>query len=322
MQQTDTITIGISSCLLGQQVRYDGGHKKLGFATDELARHFTFMPVCPEMAIGLGAPRPTLRLVQGEKEGEKEATRVQQSQNSDVDVTDRLIAVADQTAHDAPHISGYILCAKSPSCGMERVPVFSEAGNSLGTVGRGAFATRLMEKMPLLPVEENGRLNDPLLRENFVLRVTAWHRWQQLNAPGLTPHGLQTFHRRHKFLLLAHNQTIYRELGPLVAGASNSLAKDADRYITHFMEALRKPARRSNHTNTLMHMQGFLKDNLDSEERQDLSTHIEQYRVGTSPLLVPLALIERYARKYQISYLLDQYYFHPYPDDLRLRYGL
>lgn len=318
MQPATPITLGISSCLLGQEVRYDGGHKKLGFATDELKRHFDFMPVCPEMAIGLGTPRPTLRLVRDEREH----IRVQESQNSSVDVTEQLIAVAEQTVEKARHISGYILCAKSPSCGMERVPVVAENGNGLGKIGSGAFAGRLMEKMPLLPVEENGRLNDPLLRENFVLRVVAYHRWQQLNINGLTPAGLQTFHRRHKFLLLAHNQTIYRELGPLVAGAGEALQQSASEYITRFMRALHKPAQRSNHTNTLMHLQGFVKNDLDSEERQDLSAQIEQYRVGILPLLVPLALIERYARKYNIDYLLDQYYFHPYPDDLRLRYGL
>ena len=318
MKRSDAITLGISSCLLGQTVRYDGGHKKLGFATDELSRHFEFMPVCPEMAIGLGTPRPTLRLVRDRRE----RVRVQQSQDASVDVTDNLIAVADDTANRASHISGYVVCAKSPSCGMERVPVVADNGNGLGKIGAGAYTARLMEKLPLLPVEENGRLNDPLLRENFVLRVTAYHRWQQLNLAGLSAAALQDYHRRHKFLLLAHNQTIYRELGPLVARAASHLEAAAQDYIQRFMAALARPAKRSNHSNTLMHLQGFLKDHLDSEERQDLSAQIAQYREGTLPLMVPLALIERYARKYRVDYLLDQCYFHPYPDDLRLRYGL
>lgn len=318
MNPSEPITLGISSCLLGQTVRYDGGHKKLGFATDELSRHFEFLPVCPEMAIGLGTPRPTLRLVRDSRE----RVRVQQSRDASVDVTDDLIAVADDTASRARHISGYVVCAKSPSCGMERVPVVDDNGHALGKIGAGAYTARLMEKLPLLPVEENGRLNDALLRENFVLRVTAYHRWQQLNLAGLSAAALQDFHRRHKFLLLAHNQTIYRELGPLVAGATSNLEATAEDYIQRFMAALARPAQRGNHSNTLMHLQGFLKDHLDSEERQDLSAQIGQYREGTLPLLVPLALIERYARKYRVDYLLDQYYFHPYPDDLRLRYGL
>ncbi len=318
MLDHDRITLGISSCLLGQEVRYDGGHKKLGFATDELDRHFDFMPVCPEMAIGLGTPRPTLRLVRDENE----IVRVRGSKDNAVDVTDQLIAVAEQTADNAAYISGYILCAKSPSCGMERVPVVKENGDGLGKIGAGAFAERLMQRMPLLPVEENGRLNDPLLRENFVMRVIAYRRWQELNAAGLNAHGLQEFHRRHKFLLLAHDQNIYRELGPLVANASANVEEAAEDYIAGFMKALARPAKRSNHSNTLMHLQGFVKEHLDSEERQDLSAQIDQYRTGILPLLVPLALIERYARKYKVDYLLDQYYFQPYPSDLRLRYGL
>lgn len=318
MQVPENITLGISSCLLGREVRYDGGHKKFGFATDELDRHFDFLPVCPEMAIGLGAPRPTLRLVRDDDD----TVRVRGSQDNSVDVTDQLIAVAEHTVATASYISGYILCAKSPSCGMERVPVVAENGNGLGKIGVGAYAARLMEKLPLLPVEENGRMNDPLLRENFVLRVTAYYRWQTLQAQRLSAAGLQEFHRRHKFLLLAHDQNIYRELGPLVANASSDLENAGAQYIQRFMAALARPAKRSNHSNTLMHLQGFVKEHLDSEERQDLSSQIDQYRTGILPLLVPLALIERYARKYKVEYLLDQYYFQPYPGDLRLRYGL
>lgn len=313
-----SITLGISSCLLGQQVRYDGGHKNFPFAAKELSRHFEFYPVCPEMAIGLGTPRPTLRLVRDERE----RIRVRQSQDNSIDVTDELAAIADKTVAEAPAISGYVVCAKSPSCGMERVPVVKENSDGLGKIGAGAFTARLREKLPLLPVEENGRLNDPLLRENFVLRVVAYRRWQELNQAGLTAAGLQSFHRRHKFLLLAHNQSIYRELGPLVAGAHDRLEAAAEEYFERFMGALARPASRSNHSNSLMHLQGFVKEHLDGEERQDLSAQIHQYRNGTLPLMVPLALIERYAKKYRVDYVLDQYYFHPYPDDLRLRYGL
>ncbi|WP_372750549.1 YbgA family protein [Litorivivens sp.] len=318
MNLPQTITLGISSCLLGQEVRFDGGHKNLPFASKELSRHFEFYPVCPEMAVGLGTPRPTLRLVQSAQD----TIRVRRSEDNSIDVTDELAAVADKTVTDAPYISGYVVCAKSPSCGMERVPVYKEDGHGLGKIGVGAFAQRLMEKLPLLPVEENGRLNDPLLRENFVMRVIAYRRWQELQSAGISAAGLQEFHRRHKFLLLAHNQSIYRELGPLVADATNDLEASAAEYFARFMGALARPASRSNHTNSLMHMQGFVKEHLDSEERQDLSDQIDKYRTGTLPLLVPLALLERYAKKYDVDYLLDQFYFHPYPEDLKLRYGL
>ncbi|MBM7422037.1 YbgA family protein [Spongiibacter marinus] len=319
MELPHPIQIGISACLLGDQVRYDGGHKRLPFATDELSRHFDFVKVCPEQAIGMGVPRPTIRLV-----GDPENPRLQGSKEGpDLDVTEKMQVFASDTAVKLGHISGYIFCAKSPSCGMERVPVVSETGQGLGKVGVGIYARKLMEALPLLPVEENGRLNDLPLRENFVLRVIAYSRWQAIQAEGLTVAALQEFHRRHKFLLLAHNQSIYRQLGPLVADTlSDNLEKSADEYIRRFMDALKKPANPKNHRNTLMHIQGFFKDHLEKEDRAQLTKVIEDYSNGLLPLLVPLEMLSMFLKKYQVDYLLDQYYFDPYPRDLKLRVGL
>ncbi|WP_269618940.1 YbgA family protein [Zhongshania sp. BJYM1] len=316
MNESGSIRIGISACLLGEQVRYDGGHKRLPFATDELARHFDFVKICPEQAIGMGVPRPTIRLV-----GDTENPRLIGSSDSTLDVTDKMTVFASDTAAKLDYISGYILCAKSPTCGMERVPVYAEGGNSLGKVGVGIFAKQLMAAQPLLPVEENGRLNDVHLRENFVLRVVAYSRWQTMMAEGITVKKLQDFHRRHKFLLLAHSQPIYRELGPIVAEAGD-VNDMADRYITKFMEAIRLPASIKNHTNTLMHIQGFFKDHLDASDKAQLSEVIKEYSAGLLPLLVPLEMLGMFLKKYQVDYLLDQYYFTPYPRDLKLRIGL
>ncbi|GAB3370179.1 DUF523 and DUF1722 domain-containing protein [Spongiibacter taiwanensis] len=316
MNLPDPIHIGISACLMGDEVRYDGGHKRLPFATDALAQHFDFIRVCPEQAIGLGVPRPTIRLV-----GDPEAPRLQRSNDPSVDITEQMQVFARDTASQLTHISGYILCAKSPSCGMERVPVVAEEGGGLGKVGVGIYARELMEALPLLPVEENGRLNDVRLRENFVLRVVAYARWQALMADGLSTHGLQEFHRRHKFLLLAHNQQIYRELGPLVANPDN-LEAAAEEYIHRFMLALKRPASTKNHTNTLMHIQGFFKNHLDSDDRAQLTQVIKDYASGLLPLLVPLEMLALFLKKYHIDYLLDQYYFEPYPRNLKLRLGL
>lgn len=316
MNETPSIRIGISACLLGDQVRYDGGHKRLPFASDELSRHFDFVKICPEQAIGMGVPRPTIRLV-----GDPENPRLIGSTDSSLDVTDKMTAFARDTAAKLNYISGYILCAKSPTCGMARVPVYSESGNGLGKVGVGLFAKQLMAAQPLLPVEENGRLNDVHLRENFVLRVVAYSRWQAMMAEGLTAKRLQDFHRRHKFLLLAHNQPIYRDLGPIVAEAAD-LNDRADRYIDKFMEAIRHPASVKNHTNTLMHIQGFFKDHLDAGDKAQLSSIINDYSAGLLPLLVPLEMLGMFLKKYQVEYLLDQYYFTPYPRDLKLRIGL
>ena len=228
---------------------------------------------------------------------------------------------ARDTAATLDYISGYILCAKSPSCGMERVPVYSDSGVGLGKVGVGLFAKQLMAAHPLLPVEENGRLNDVHLRENFVLRVVAYARWQAMAAEGLSAKRLQDFHRRHKFLLLAHNQPIYRELGPIVAEAGD-VNEIGDRYISKFMQAIRHPASVKNHTNTLMHIQGFFKEHLDASDKAQLSEVIRDYSEGLLPLLVPLEMLGMFLKKYQVDYLLDQYYFTPYPRDLKLRMGL
>lgn len=316
MDLPDPIHIGISACLLGDLVRYDGGHKRLPFATDALAQHFEFIRVCPEQAIGLGVPRPTIRLV-----GDPDAPRLQRSNDPSVDLTEQMQVFARDTARQLTHISGYIFCAKSPSCGMERVPVVGEEGGGLGKVGIGIYARELMDALPLLPVEENGRLNDVRLRENFVLRVVAYARWQALMAAGLSTHALQEFHRRHKFLLLAHNQQIYRELGPLVANPDN-LDAAAEEYIHRFMLALKRPASTKNHTNTLMHIQGFFKNHLDSDDRAQLTQVIKDYASGLLPLLVPLEMLALFLKKYHVDYLLDQYYFEPYPRNLKLRLGL
>jgi uncharacterized protein YbgA (DUF1722 family)/uncharacterized protein YbbK (DUF523 family) len=316
MTQAQRIQIGISACLLGDPVRFDGGHKRLPFADDELRRHFDFVKLCPEQAIGMGVPRPTIRLV-----GNPDKPQLIGSSDPSLNVTDAMQAYAKDTAPKLTEISGYILCAKSPSCGMERVPVYDEQGNGLGKVGVGLFARQLMDTHPLLPLEENGRLNDVHLRENFVLRVIAYSRWQAISAQGLSAKLLEDFHRRHKFLLLAHNQIIYRELGPIVAEAGD-INDRGNRYIAKFMQALKQPASTKNHTNTLMHIQGFFKDHLDAHDKLKLTETIRDYAAGQLPLLVPLEMLSHYLKKYQIDYLLDQYYFDPYPRDLKLRMGM
>ncbi len=310
------IRLGVSACVVGEAVRYDGGHKRSDFVTEALGRHFDFVPLCPEVAIGLGTPRPTLRLIASDR-----GTRVCGSSDSSRDVTDALTDYAAARAAELDGISGYIFCAKSPSCGMERVPVYAENGHSLGKIGVGAYAAELKRRLPLLPMEENGRLQDPLLRENFVLRVVAYHRWQQLMQQGLSAVALQDYHRRHKFLLLAHDQASYRQLGPLLDG-SGDLAARAQRYIEGFMTALARPASRGNHVNALMHMQGFLKQQLSAEEKRLFVELLERYRQGQAPLMAVIEMLRLFIQRHRVSYLLDQYYLRPYPDDLALRYGL
>ena len=320
------IQVGISACLLGQEVRFDGGHKRSSFCEQELGAHFDYHPVCPEMAIGLGSPRAAIRLVRRQGEIRAEAS------NGSFDVTDKLIAFSEQKARQLDFISGYILCAKSPSCGMERVRIYAgtadggrNAGNSGGSAkeGVGLFAQALMAANPLLPVEEDGRLCDPVLRENFVLRVFAYHDWQQLCARGLSAAALIEFHSRYKYLVLSHATTHYRALGKLLAhvGKAN-LQEVAQRYIQGLMTALSVRATRRNHTNVLMHLQGYFKKVLTPAQKQELTDTIDKYRTGILPLLVPLTLIRHYLREYPNRYLAEQVYLNPHPDTLKLRYGL
>ena len=311
------IKVGISACLLGQEVRFDGGHKRSSFCERDLGAHFDYHPVCPEMAIGLGAPRAAIRLVKRHGEIRAEAS------NGSFDVTDQLIAFSEQKARQLDFISGYILCAKSPSCGMERVRIYGANNEGSAKEGVGLFAKALMEANPLLPVEEDGRLCDPILRENFVLRVFAYHDWQQLCARGITASALIRFHSRYKYLVLSHATTHYRTLGKLLGNLGKAnLQEVADSYIKGLMAALTLRANRRSHTNVLMHLQGYFKRVLTPAQKQELADTIDKYRTGIFPLLVPLTLIRHYLREYPNTYLAEQVYLNPHPDTLKLRYGL
>ncbi|UCQ55051.1 DUF1722 domain-containing protein [Edwardsiella tarda] len=315
---SSTIPVGISACLLGQTVRFDGGHKRLALACETLAPFFRFLPLCPEMGIGLPSPRPALRLLRREASSD---IALVDSRDPSLDYTAAMQAFS---AHQLPHLQalcGFILCARSPSCGMERVKVYTaqEARKS----GVGLFAAALMAAMPWLPVEEDGRLSDALLRENFIARVYALHEFNQLWHQGLSRGALVAFHSRYKLLLLAHSQPDYRALGRLVAAIAqyDSLAQFAVEYRARLMALMRQPATRRNHTNVLQHVQGYFSPRLSAAQRAELSELILQYRQGTQPLLAPLTLLKHYLREYPDEYLALQRYFSPYPDALRLRYG-
>jgi len=318
MQQAphNGIKVGISSCLLGDKVRYDGGHKQSRYCQNVLDKYFDFQKFCPEMAIGLGTPRKTIRLVKDE-----DRIRLVASDGS-FDVTDDMEKYAQQTSATLDHLSGYILCAKSPSCGMERVTLY-QAGTNNGTKdGVGIFAAQVMKDHPLLPVEEEGRLNDTLLRDNFVTRVFAYHQWQCLNESGLSMAKMISFHAQHNYLLMAHNPALYYKLGPLLGGSSDKTVQEvADEYIALFMEVLATLPTRKSHSNTLAHLQGYFKRHLNSDQRVDLASNIDKYRQGLLPLMAPLTLINHYLVLYPDPYLVQQVYLHPHPDELKLRYS-
>lgn len=311
------IYIGISSCLLGEEVRYDGSHKHNGYITRTLGEYFEFVPFCPEVAIGLGVPRPPIRLVRTEQ-----GIRARGVKDPELDVTDSLAAYAAQAGEQMTHVSGYLLKRASPSCGMERVKVYTEAGMPVDT-DSGIYARALMDQWPELPVEEEGRLMDPVLRENFIERVFVYHRWQQLQAQGITAKSLVEFHTQHKFSLLSHSEPVYRQLGRLIAEAGkDGIEQRAAQYIHSLMQAFKKPATRKTHSNVLNHLAGFLKTELDGEDRRELAEIIDNYRRGLVPLIVPITLLKHHFRRHPHPYVLEQHYLSPHPQELMLRNSL
>jgi len=311
------IRIGISSCLLGNKVRYDGGHKHDRYLTETLGQYFEWVPVCPEVELGLGVPRETIQLVQTQDE---QQIRLMTTETN-VDLTRRMRSLAARrTAAIAKEdLNGFILKSKSPSCGMERVKVHRAKGPPKKS-GQGLFAEALLRRLPNLPIEEEGRLCEPRLRENWVERVFAYHALKTLWASRWKIGDLARFHTQYKFVLLAHSPSEYRQLGRLVAEAKSIPRRQLrQRYEADFMKALKKIATPRKHTNVLEHIAGFFKKELDADSRQELLAHIEDYRRGLVPLVVPLTLIRHYVRLLRVPYLEDQVYLNPHPKELALR---
>ena len=247
-KQTETvIKVGVSACLLGHQVRYDGGHKRNSFLIEELGKHVEYVPVCPETAIGLGIPRPTIRLV-----GDIDNPRVLGVADTGLDVTGRLRDYAESQIDAFQDLSGFVLKKDSPSCGMERVKVYDTKGTHATRKGVGAFARVLMERMPLLPVEEEGRMNDAVLRENFINRVYVYQRWRQLLADGVTAARLIEFHTAHKYMVMAHSQAAYQRMGKLLSNLSrNRLEAITDEYAQELMTTIKRRVNCKRHVNVL-----------------------------------------------------------------------
>ena len=309
------LQIGISACLVGEKVRFDASNKPSNFCINELGQHVTYKTFCPEVAIGLPIPRPTIRQIK-----HNDLIHVSQRDGSG-DVTEALQAYGQKIAKMTKHLSGYVFCAKSPSCGMERVKVYSPEGNSLKSDGIGLFAKEIMAANPLLPCEENGRLNDPLIRENYVARVYAYKHWQDVEASGLTKHKLTSFHSQYKYTVMSHDLVAYKNLGQLLARADLPLEQMASEYILGLMTALKIKATRKKHANTLAHIQGYFSKHLQANERQELCEQIDAYREGLIPLMAPLTLINHYLLQYPKEYLTRQSYLSPYPNELKLRYA-
>jgi uncharacterized protein YbgA (DUF1722 family)/uncharacterized protein YbbK (DUF523 family) len=309
-----TVRLGVSACLLGARVRFDGGHKRNRYLINELGAHFEFVAFCPEVAIGLGTPRPTIRLV-----GDPALPRALGSRDDGLDVTDALREYSADRAQRLDGLSGFVFKKDSPSCGMARVKVYGDKGMPQRD-GVGIFARAVQQANPLLPVEEEGRLNDSALRENFISRVFVYARWQALCQKGFSKKALLDFHTRHKLLVMAHSPAAYRELGRLLARLDNAdLDALADRYIRRVMEELKAQASRKRHVNVLQHVLGYLRKHVDAANRADLVDVIDDYRRGVVPLVVPMTLLRHHFRRNPNTYISEQVYMEPHPRELMLR---
>lgn len=316
---TDTeepVRIGISACLLGREVRFDGGHKHDRFLTDTVGRFVEFVPVCPEVEMGMSIPRESVRLVRRGSDVRMIAER------SGVDHTEAMHAWSERRLRQIEklELSGYVLKKNSPSCGMERVRVYAERSGMPERVGRGLFADALMARFPHLPVEEDGRLHDPPLRENFLERVFAYRRLCSFFAKRWSVGGLVAFHTAHKLQIMAHSPAHYRQLGRLVADAKSATRDELrSQYEDGFMEALERKATVRRHYNVLQHMAGYLRRQVDEADREELHRILDDYAAGLVPLVVPITLIRHHVRRLGLDYLDGQVYLEPHPKELMLR---
>ncbi|MCY7263296.1 YbgA family protein [Pseudomonas protegens] len=307
--------IAISACLMGVEVRYNGGHKESRLCSRVLSEYFDFVPLCPEVAIGMGTPREPIRLV-----GDPEQPRAVGTVDASLDVTLPLAEYGERMAAQVDDICGYIFMQNSPSCGLERVKVYQANGIPHRNGGRGIYAQAFCAQHPDLPVEEAGRLNDPVLRENFLTRVYVYRDWQALLKQGLTRRALTDFHSRCKYLLMAHHPVQYKTLGNLLGsmgkGDPNLIGP---RYFSELMAALSKCATRGTHSNVLQHLSGYLKQSISPEDKQEVQHVIGQYRHGIVPLVVPLTLLKHHFRQHPDPYIAQQLYLQPHPENLSLR---
>ncbi|MFT5698277.1 MAG: hypothetical protein ACI8ZB_001131 [Desulforhopalus sp.] len=314
MINNEKIKIGISSCLLGNKVRFDGGHKHDKYIASTLGAFFDFVPVCPEVECGLSIPRESMRLV-----GTPESPRLITNKTA-TDLTNTMNHWAagrvEQLAEE--NLCGFIFKSKSPSSGMERVKVYDKNNVPQGT-GVGLFAQAFMDRFPILPVEEEGRLHDMILRENFIESVFVYKRWRN-TVDYFTAKKLVDFHTSHKLLLRAHSEKHYRELGRIVAQAGTLNPEQlVASYQENLMAAMGLKPTVKKHVNVLMHMMGHFKKQLTSDEKQELLEVIERFSNAHIPLIVPITLLNHYVRKYNETYLQQQYYLNPHPTELKLR---
>ena len=310
------IRIGVSACIMGQEVRYNGGHARDRYVVETLAEHLTLVPVCPEEEVGMGTPRETVRLV-----GDSSAPRMVASKSGE-DWTVRMNRWSTLRAKElaVEDLCGFVFKKNSPSCGVFRVKVYTDTGNLATPPGRGMFAAEFAKQYPLAPIEEEGRLHDPGLRENFLERVFAYRRLKDLFSGRWKRGAVIDFHSREKYLLMAHGPHKLKELGQLTARIKDHKpAEFRDAYMAGFMGILEMKGTTRKHVNALQHMVGYLREHLNAEERKRVLSVIEEYRQELVPLIVPMTLVRHYIEMHDVPYVNSQTYLAPHPRELMLR---
>ena len=316
--KTSRPLLGVSACLMGKQVRFDGGHKKNNFILSTLSKHIDFQSVCPEIESGFGIPRSTMQL---RKNGEE--IRLVFSKDPNNDVTDKLLDYSNEKVNQLDHLDGFIFKKDSPSCGAFRVPVVVHKDGFRSKEGVGLFAKTFMERHPLIPIEEEGRLNDAGLCENFFERVYAYRRWKKACDQKSGVQELINFHSRHKLMLMARGSHFYQELGRLVSGTTKKdLAEKREKYIQRFMEVMKITTQRGRQVNVLQHIMGYLKQAITSDDKQELLSIFEAYRQRQLPLITPVTLLRHHLRVHPQRYISAQHYLEPFPEQLALRSAL
>jgi len=321
-----TPTVAISECLVGGEVRYDGGHKKSSMPHDALEGVFRYTSVCPEVGIGMSVPRDPIRLVIDQNSNVESQVHFQPRavgiKDSSLDVTQPLQDFAESIAPRLGAVDGHIFTKNSPSCGLFRVKLYRQEGLPPLAEGRGIYASAVSRKFPDLPLEENGRLQDPVLRENFVTRVYVHAHWRALTDAGISAKSLIAFHSAYKYLVMAHSNAGYKRTGRLLSDLTGDLQLIASQYFSELMSALTTPVTRGGHANVMSHLQGYVKHQLTSSARQELADLIERYRQGELPLLAPMTLLKHHLGEHEAGYALQQFYLQPHPTKAGLRRSL
>ena len=305
--------VGISACLMGFKVRYDGGHKNNKFIHEVAEQYFNYVTTCPEIGAGMGTPRPPIHLYKS-----KDDILLVDRDDHSIDFTKAMQAFAQESAESfAKSLNGFVFKAKSPSCGIERVPIHQDINSNPDYRGIGAFAKIFIQMNPNIPVEDEGRLNDSKIRENFFERVYAHYRFTMIND---TVHELTKFHAAYKYSIMARGSQYPSILGKIASSANRQNIKEVrQEYFTEFMKIMKIQATRKKHINTMQHIMGYFKNQLDFESKQELLSVFDSYKNYEVPLSTPMALINLFQRRFKNEYLSNQYYLNPYPKELALR---